>query len=290
MISLFLSVFMLSQAAMLVKFANMPSAILGLLRVSVTVVFIATYFLFTGRSWLVFKTLLQMKSVWAASFFFYLHFLIWFFAVRYTTAGNATLFFCLNPMFVAIFGGLLFKHSFNPRLILTFILGFLGLVAVEWGQFNAHSEYLYGDLLSLLASIVYSFYVLTAKNLREKFDNWDLLLAFNVLSIGFFALSVWCLGQRVTSITGVQAISILGLSIGPSLLGHGLFSFALKEFSAAVASCVKLSEPVYSMLLSSLFLGEELHSYHLLGFLLIAAALIYLFWPQLKSKTQPTKN
>jgi drug/metabolite transporter (DMT)-like permease len=62
---------------------------------------------------------------------------------------------------------------------------------------------------------------------------------------------------------------MLGLAVGPQLIGHTAFNWSLRHLSATFVAVSILGEPVGSALLAWLAFDERLDGLQLLGFVLI---------------------
>ena len=68
---------------------------------------------------------------------------------------------------------------------------------------------------------------------------------------------------------------MLGLALGPQLIGHSAFNWALRHVSATFVALSILGEPVGSALLAVAIFGERLAPVQLAGFVLLLRG-IYL--------------
>ena len=90
-------------------------------------------------------------------------------------------------------------------------------------------------------------------------------------------LVAWALlaGQPLLGFPPYVYLLLLGLALGPQLLGHTSFNYALSSLSATFVAVAILGEPVGSALLAFLVFGERFAPLQLVGFLLLMLG-IYL--------------
>ncbi|MEK7736638.1 MAG: DMT family transporter [Pseudomonadota bacterium] len=75
---------------------------------------------------------------------------------------------------------------------------------------------------------------------------------------------------------------LLGLALGPQLLGHSVFNWALKHVSATFIALTILGEPIGASLLALLLFGESLSTLQSAGF---GALLIGIYLAARSEKT-----
>jgi drug/metabolite transporter (DMT)-like permease len=88
-------------------------------------------------------------------------------------------------------------------------------------------------------------------------------------------------GAPVLELTGIAYLYMLGLALGPQLLGHTAFNWSLRHLSATFVAVSILGEPIGAALLAWLMFGERLAPAQMLGFVLILAGIV------LAARTQP---
>ena len=68
------------------------------------------------------------------------------------------------------------------------------------------------------------------------------------------------------------------MAVGPQILGHGTFNYALAYYPAALVSMLALLEPVGASLLAYLLFGEHPQPLALVGMLVVLGALAGIVW------------
>jgi drug/metabolite transporter (DMT)-like permease len=88
-----------------------------------------------------------------------------------------------------------------------------------------------------------------------------------VYSVAAVILLLWMLiaGQSLGGQPPQVYLLLLGLAIGPQLLGHTAFNWAIKYLSATFVTVAILGEPVGSALLAVLMLRQPLQQLQLVG-------------------------
>lgn len=231
----------------------------------------------------------HFKEIFFAGLLFFLHFWIWFHAVGQTTIANATLLFCMNPLFIAISAWYFQKQRLTWPLIIALVLGILGLSVMEYGALELSPEKFLGDMLALVAALAFTGYVLSTKRLRAQGSNYVLIFWFNIICVVGFGVAALASGQEMFDYGWVSWASFIGMAVGPSLLGHALFSYSLRYLNPAVASSFVLLEPVFAAVTAALVFDESVSRRTIYGFVIISAGLVNLFLHEMKlaPKKQP---
>ena len=136
-----------------------------------------------------------------------------------------------------------------------------------------------GVTAALLAALSFAFYNVGGHSLLRRYDRW-LVLLYTILSASLFWVFVnppWKVAAAHYS--GGTWIFLAGFSL-ISVLGPFAFYFAglqhIEPTRAIVVSCL---EPVFSILLAALTLGELLRPLQALGIILVLVAIIVVQLP-----------
>ncbi|MBV9789205.1 MAG: DMT family transporter, partial [Chloroflexi bacterium] len=80
-------------------------------------------------------------------------------------------------------------------------------------------------------------------------------------------LLVWMTlaGQSLFGLSPMVYLLLLGLAIGPQLLGHTAFNWAIKYLSATFVTVAILGEPIGSTVMAVLMLDQPLQPLQILG-------------------------
>lgn len=181
-----------------------------------------------------------------------LHFFTWFISLDHTSIANSMVLICLSPIFTVSGGALLFGTKFQKKEILMTLTAIAGsiIMALHSGQFDAGESY--GNFMALLGSFFIAVYLLIGRYVRRKvsttiytcsvYGSASLFLGVIALTDGRPLL------QQAPKDWGIFVL----LALFPTLLGHNLFSYALKYVKAAYISTAVLFEPVLTILLAML--------------------------------------
>ncbi len=197
-----------------------------------------------------------------------------------TTATNAVLMQSMVPIVILLIGAIFLGERGSPRRWIGVALSFSGVaVLVSQGQLSVMTDMQFnqGDLWIIGAILVWAVYSVGLRWKPKGLDGFTFFGATVVIAVIVLApLSVW---EQQSSPpiqwSGSVIATVLYMAIFPSILAYIFWNKGVEELGAAVAGLFIHLMPVFGLLLSVLFLGEALYSFHLWGVVLIFAG-IYL--------------
>jgi drug/metabolite transporter (DMT)-like permease len=205
------------------------------------------------------------------------HFQCWVLGLRHTSVASATFIFSLNPIFFA-----LVQRLGSRRRLPGYALASLGLAAAGalWlfllggGRLGR-----LGDLLALVACLLYVAYLLAARRVAGAVPHLafaQIIYFWGGLSGLPVALLAGSLAEvRVTDFGSLAALG--GLVLFPTLIGHTSMNFGVRHLSPVTVSFFSLAEPILSTAAAALILGEPLRPRELPAYgMFLAATLLYL--------------
>jgi drug/metabolite transporter (DMT)-like permease len=184
------------------------------------------------------------------------HFVLWITSLQYTSVASSVLFVTTHPIFVGIGAHVFLRERVGRNLAAGIGLALLGGVLIGLGDLRFGGDALRGDLLALAGGFAVAVYFLIGRRVRRSVA----LLDYIAVTYGTAAVLVLAATLLVgDSLAGFapRTFLFLGLlALGPQLIGHSTFNWALKHLSASKVSVMILAEPIGSSLLAILFFGE----------------------------------
>ncbi|RTL96522.1 DMT family transporter [Ancylobacter aquaticus] len=201
-------------------------------------------------------------------------------ALGHTTATNATLIYTTSTLMIVVLDALLKRRRLPAIQLIGSLAGFAGIALItvhgEPGRLLG-LEFNSGDLGILVAAIAWAAYSLLLRQGPLTQLGGQTAFAANALAgtLLLAPLALWEAASGATTPATLEAWGAIAfLAIFPSVLAFGLFQFAIKTAGAPVTANFLYLMPVYGVLLAVLLLGEELHLYHGVGFVLILGGVI----------------
>ncbi|HUK25349.1 MAG TPA: EamA family transporter [Terriglobales bacterium] len=221
--------------------------------------------------------ILGVFGVAASNYFYYL-------AVQRTTVATAVILQYTAPVWVLLYMVARGLQSPTWQRIMAVTLAIVGIMLVI-GIFSAGGFRLdgLGVLAALLAAFSFAFYNVGGHSVLARYDHWMVLL-WVTLAASLFWMAVnppWKIAAA--HYAGSQWLFLLVFSV-VSVLAPFSFYFAglqyLEPTRAVIVSCL---EPVFSILIAALTLGERVRPLQALGVLLVLAAIVVVQSPDKKS-------
>jgi drug/metabolite transporter (DMT)-like permease len=138
-----------------------------------------------------------------------------------------------------------------------------------------------GDLYMILATIAWSFYswmLLQPQDAPALRADWAAFLgtqvAFGLLWCGAFAGVEWGLGAQPIAWSWLVAAALVFVAVGPAVLAFALWGAGIRRAGPGIGAFFVNLTPLFTAVLSSAFLGELPHAYHVLAFLLIVGGIV----------------
>lgn len=182
----------------------------------------------------------------------------WHFAIHYTSVANATLLPNTAPIFVALFGFVLYGTRFTKRFLLGMLLALAGVALLMGESFGIDRRHLLGDTLGVVTAMFYGGYFLAVARLRAEYATaavMTLAIAFTAL----FLVPVTLVAGGPWLPTGVEGWAVLaGLALISQTLGQGLITYAFAYLPPAFGAVSLLLQPVLAALFAWVLFHEAL--------------------------------
>jgi DME family drug/metabolite transporter len=177
-----------------------------------------------------------------------------------------------GPLFAGAIEGLVTRK--RPTVLWGVGLGvaIVGLALVALDRNTGGSNSVAGITLGLIAGFAYALYSVSGARLIAAGVTFrgSMGAVFGAGSIPLLVVLAFTGAPLVTDTSNLVRGTYLAL--GPLVIAYLLFGFALTRVTAASATLVTLLEPVFSVVLAVLILGEVLSSAGWLGIALLIAA------------------
>ncbi|AIE85262.1 DMT family transporter [Fimbriimonas ginsengisoli] len=211
------------------------------------------------------------------------HFVTWMTSLEYISVARSTLLVSITPVFAGILG--LFVPAMRPTK--SFWIGLaiaaFGVVLVTKPATHGpmgHGSFWVGDGMAIAGALLILPYLLLSQRVQEEHGTartvtW--IYSSAAVCLWIVALSV---GQQTVPSNPSMWLAVGGMALFPQLVGHTVFNWSLRHFTAGQVASATLLEPVFAAILAWIFLAERIDAPSALGgAILLAGVLVTLKKP-----------
>jgi drug/metabolite transporter (DMT)-like permease len=195
-------------------------------------------------------------------------------ALDMTTVATAELLGYTGPIFVAALAPVVTREPFDRRIIVPLLLALGGIVVIlaPQGLAVAGPRELLGAGLAFASALTYATLLLRSKKILRGVSGSALMVVeYGTASLLVLPVVVWLYanGQGPTGAGSYAALITLGV-VHTALAGL-LFLGGLRRVRTDHAAVITYAEPVSAVLFASVFLGEGLTAFTVVGGLMVVA-------------------
>ncbi len=196
---------------------------------------------------------------------------VWHVGIRMTKLANATLFGNTASLIFAVYGFVLARALPSRVQGLALALAAIGGALLLGSSYELSPDHLAGDLLSILAGLLYFLYLVAIDRARRTLPALSVLSLATIAGAPPLLLAAAALGETILPAAWTP---LLLLSLGSQVLGQGFLVFAIGRLSPLVVGLGLLTQPIVTATVGWLVYRERLGPVDLVGAVLIAAALV----------------
>lgn len=206
--------------------------------------------------------------------------LLYFYSLKYLSAGIVTVMFFTYPVTVAILAAIFFKEKGTKRLIPSIILALLGVLLISsCNSFDGLSSYKY-LFVALIATMSYSAFCLTGQKTAVNYDS----MALTVTQCAIVLFAVFVLDCKhldfVGTITAQQLFITFLMAIFGTWLAFEFLQKGIQHLGSTLASLISMIEPPATLLLAFLVLGEKMTLLQIIGTIMVLASVFIVVLPK----------
>lgn len=185
------------------------------------------------------------------------HFGFWISSLDYTSVAASVVLVCTAPVFVAVLAYLTLGERTSLVSFAGILVAVAGAVLIASDR-SVGSAALYGNVLALIGAITIAVHLLIGRRSRTGGLG---VLPYSIVVYSAAALTLLpaalLSGDRLWGYSGETWFWLFVITLGPQILGHTVFNWALLYVEASVISATVLVEPVAAALLAWLILSER---------------------------------
>lgn len=206
-----------------------------------------------------------------AALFFAADLASWHAGIALTKLGNATLFGNVSSFAFAAWGLWLARRLPSRVEAIALGLAALGCALLMVGSAELSGRHLSGDLLALLAGILYTGYLIGIERVRGHLKPVPVLFFASLFGAVFLLVLALAMGERIVP---ADWTGVILLALSSQVIGQGLLIYSLGVVPPLIVGLAFLTQPAISALLGWLVYREALTPLDFTGAVAIGAALV----------------
>ena len=205
------------------------------------------------------------------------HFWTWITSLEHTSVASSTALVTTNPLWVALASAVFLRERPGRAAVAGIVLTLVGSVfifAADAGRLpGPEASPMLGNALALAGAIAASGYLLVGRALRARVSLTAYIwLAYSTAAVLLLAVALMT-GVSFMSLPSAAWLFMVALALGPQLIGHTTFNWALRRLTATFVAVAILGEPVGAAILAWLFFEEDFTALQVIGFVLLLAGI-----------------
>jgi drug/metabolite transporter (DMT)-like permease len=214
------------------------------------------------------------RLIWLCLFaglFFAADLASWHLGILLTHMANATLFGNSASIILAIWAIIIARRWPYRSEAAAVLFAIAGAALLMGSSVETSRDRLAGDLLCLLAGILYAGYMLAMQRARGALGPWQTLSIATAAGCVPLLAFAWLIGETILPGNWTP---VLLLALSSQLIGQGLLVYALPHFTPLVVGLALLVQPAMAALIGWVSYNEQLSGAEITGAVLVAAALV----------------
>lgn len=199
---------------------------------------------------------------------------LYFVTVKILAPGITSLLLYLYPAFVLVLSGIFFRRKPTRGQMIALALSFLGCLVTFFQPGNYPVE---GLLLGVLTALSYGAYLVFGEKVLASFDS--LFSTAVIMTVAAVVYWGWLLVARLPVQVPSSAdgwLLVVLIALVATVVPITMLFTAMRRIGAANTSLISTIEPVSTVLLSLLVLGEQLTANRIVGGILILGGIVAL--------------
>ena len=205
------------------------------------------------------------------------HFWAWITSLEHTSVASSTALVTTNPLWVALASAILLRERPGKAAVTGILLTLAGSVLIFAADASRtpgpEASPMLGNVLALVGAISASGYLLVGRALRARVSLTAYIWLAYSTAAGLLLVAAMATGVSFMSLPSPAWLFMIALALGPQLIGHTAFNWALRRLTATFVAVAILGEPVGAAILAWLFFEEGFTVLQLIGFVLLLAGI-----------------
>lgn len=266
-----LSMIIFGTVGIFVRYIDLASSEIALLRGFIGSLFLVTIIIFTKQkiSWKNIKK--NIRILLLSSFALGCNWIFLFQAYKHTTIANATLSYYFAPVFVIIMSPIVLKEKISLKKALYIGIAVIGMFFIIQSRETCSAQYnhLLGIFYGIVAAAFYATLMLTNKFIKNMNALETTLLQLSLATIMLTPYVFVTEKIDLFKVTSLSVVCIIILGVIHTGVGFYLFFSAMKGLKGQSIAALSYVDPITSLFVSFIVLGENMTVLQIIGAVLL---------------------
>lgn len=205
-----------------------------------------------------------------------LHFATWIASLSYTSIASSAVLVSTVPVFGLAMSAIFLGERAGVSTAMAILVAVGGAAVIGAGDYGSGAQQLGGDLLALAGAFFAAAYLLIGRSLRDRAPLVGYLIRVYGSSAVFLLVLAVSAGASLGPYPAASYAWLFLMALGPSVIGHSLLNYAVRQVRAYVVNAVGLGEPLLATLYALLIFGEKPGVHLYVGGALVIAGLVHV--------------
>lgn len=170
------------------------------------------------------------------------HFIFWVVGARMTTAANANLIVSLMPIVMPFLVFVMFQERIQAREAVATAMAIVGMLLLTVEDFSINRTHFNGDILCLIAMILFAYYLALARKNRHVASVWLYIVPVYLIA-GVASFIVACFfSSPIHSYEPYNALMIMLLAVVSTVIGHSALNYAMQHLRGQTVTVVNMGQ------------------------------------------------
>ncbi|MPM82236.1 hypothetical protein SDC9_129297 [bioreactor metagenome] len=269
-----ISMIIFGAVGVFAKYITMPSAAIALCLSLIGTVFLLVLFKCTNKKVEWSKVKKNIAPLFIASITLSGNWIFLFEAYKETTIANAALSYYFAPVLVILFSPVVLKERLSRKKLVCISVAFLGLFLIlQNSNGSTTGNHLLGITYGLIAAGFYAGLTLVNKFIQDLDGLSNTLLQLSFAVVILFQFVLFTNELNYFSLTSDNVLLMLMMGILHGGIGFYLFFVGMNTLKGQSIAILSYVDPLTSLLISVLFVGEKMSLQQLFGTVLLLGAI-----------------
>ena len=262
-----------------------PAIGIGFWRLTIVLPFFLIPVLMSSEKKAQLKAVSKKDFIWCfiSGVFLFGHYMSWFNAVKMTNVASAAVLATFHPIVVLLITVFVMKKKVGWKSVAAIFVALCGGAVIMGFDIAAlTSGQMAGNILGLFTGIFMGLYFAVGGHVRKRVDGSLYVLLVFATCWACFAVAAACTGTALLGYTFADYMYMAIMAILCQIGAHAVFNMCMGHVNSLYVSTWETADPVFSILIAVITLGQIPKMYEVVGCIVVVAALLFYNYQESK--------